>query len=103
MSLPLLMQDFEALISKADGPKSKLKLEDFIARSIHPEAKQIRREFWTEYLKDVRPVKLIPPRRGGAQKKRVEIFQPALFSRIADLEQIARRKDISVSALLFAA
>ncbi|KAK5137565.1 hypothetical protein LTR08_008545 [Meristemomyces frigidus] len=102
VSLPLLMRDYRDLLSGTPSQPPALRLDDFVALSIRSEARQASRAFWTSYLRDVEPVRLVQPKLQGAVK-RVEIFQPRLFTSVAGLERLARAEGVTVQALLFAA
>ena len=102
ISLPLIVQDLQNVLSEKEPAVSKLKSEDYIAFSVTKEARQYRKDFWTEYLKDVKPMHLQQSVTDG-RHKRVEIFKLGIFSNAADLEKIARKESLSTQALLFAA
>ncbi|KAI7219379.1 peptide synthetase [Hortaea werneckii] len=112
VSLPLLMQDFNTLLLQQEPRRSPIKYEDFLALSLPPQVQQARRNFWTNYLADIKqPLRLRQPsgtetglgRESHTPKSRVEIFKPGLFPSIAELDHTARKEGITVQALLFAA
>ena len=102
VSLPFLIQDLQPLLAGEALSTRELKYEEFIALAATPQAWDERKQFWSQYLQDTRPMRLSQPKSDAAQK-RVEIFKPALFSQAGDLESIARREDLSIQVLLFAA
>lgn len=102
VSLPLLIQDLENSLADKHLSKLEVKQEDFIAPSATQQARSGQKNFWTNYLQKVTPIKLSQPAHEGPQT-RVELFQPTAFSRAAELDALARREGISVQAILFAA
>ncbi|RMY24915.1 hypothetical protein D0865_16364 [Hortaea werneckii] len=112
VSLPLLMQDFSTLLLQQEPRRSPIKYEDFLALSLPPRVQQARRNFWTNYLSDIKqPLRLRQPssietelgRKTHTPKSRVEIFKPGLLPSTAELDLTARKEGITVQALLFAA
>lgn len=102
VSLPLLIEDLHLLLSEQRLPDRKLVYTDFLALTTMQQALNERRAFWTDYLHDVRPMRLRQPQTDGAHK-RVGIFKPGIFSMAAELEAVARREGLSLQAILFAA
>ncbi|EMC92577.1 hypothetical protein BAUCODRAFT_95688 [Baudoinia panamericana UAMH 10762] len=102
VSLPLLTDDFRALISERGRAISQTKYEDFLALSLTPEAQTARQAFWSQYLRNLQPLTLQQPKSRG-QQRRVELFKPALLADVNELEQLTRKEDITLQSLLFAA
>ncbi|KAI6829033.1 peptide synthetase [Hortaea werneckii] len=112
VSLPLLMHDFNTLLLQQEPRRSTIKYEEFLALSLPPQVQQGKRNFWTNYLADIKqPLRLRQPSSVGTEsgltsqepKTRVEIFKPSLLPSTAELDHIARKEGITVQALLFAA
>jgi amino acid adenylation domain-containing protein len=102
ISLPLLMHDLQSLLAGHSISAPNLKFEDFIAPSISHRAKQLRKHFWSDNLEDVNPRTLAQPQQDGQQKK-IEIFHRAFFESVSDGETRARKENISLQSILFAA
>jgi hypothetical protein len=102
VSLPILVHDIASLLAGKSLSTPKLEFEDFIASSVTHRSRQVRKHFWSDYLDDFNPLTLIQPQADG-QQKRVEIFKPAFFSGVDDVEKIARKENISLQSVLFAA
>ena len=102
ISLPLLMHDLQSLLAGNSISRSDLKFDDFIAPAVSHRAKQLRKHFWTDYFEDINPRTLPQPQQDGQQKK-VEIFHPAFFESVSDVDTIARKENISLQSILFAA
>ena len=102
VSLPLLIGDFRGLLASLRPSRSSIKFEDFLALSLTSEAERKRKDFWTRYLANAKPVHIPQPATPGAQR-RVEIFHPSLFTNCAALEAMARKEGVTVQSLLFAA
>jgi aryl carrier-like protein len=102
ISFPILMHDLASLVAGKPPSTPKLKIEDFIASSVTHRSKQLRKHFWSDYLDDINHLSLAQPQT-GAQHKRVEIFKPALFGGVDGVEKIARKENLSLQSILFAA
>ena len=101
ISLPLLMHDLQSLLAGNSISGSNLSLEHFVSPSSY-RAKQLRKHFWSDYLADVNPRTLTQPME-DVQQKKVEIFHPALFEAVSEVERTGRRENISLQSVLFAA
>lgn len=102
ISLPLLMDDLQALIADSSPIQPPTSMTDLLALSVTPAAQASRREFWTSYLKDTKPITLPQPAANHPQA-RVEIFKPALLPSTQTLETLAKTSNLTPHALLFAA
>ena len=103
VSLPLLMQDFQARLTNTQLHARDLTRADFAALSVTDEVREARRTFWTSYLRGAKQLaKLRQPESRGRQK-RIELFHPGVFEQCVPLEQLARRQGVAIQALLFAA
>jgi len=102
VSLPLIIQDFQTHLRSEDTRRSQVTVPDFLTLSLRPAAIQTREAFWREYLAGIRQVNL-PTSGPSTYSHRIEIFRPGLLPCFTQLEQIARREEVSAQALLFAA
>ncbi|KAM0721188.1 hypothetical protein Q7P37_003475 [Cladosporium fusiforme] len=102
VSLPLLMEDLQALVAGSSPVQPATSLVDFLALSTTASAQTSRKEFWTRYLTDVKPSSLPQPETDQAQP-RVDIFRPALLPSTRTLESLARTESLTPHAILFAA
>jgi amino acid adenylation domain-containing protein len=102
ISLPLLMEDFQTLVSGMTPASSPLSQADFLALSLKPSAQTSRENFWTSYLSKAKPLNLQQPASHQAQT-RVEIFKPGLVPTTSTLETTARRENLTPQSILFAA
>ncbi|SMQ47177.1 unnamed protein product [Zymoseptoria tritici ST99CH_3D7] len=100
VSLPILMQELQDHLAGHGCEDSTVKFEDFIALSVRPSARQSRKDFWTDYVRDVHPHRL--PQSKGISNRKVEIFKPNILSPGADLDRCARTTQVTVQAILFA-
>jgi ferricrocin synthase len=101
VSLLLLVQELQALLSGKALSTPTIEYEDFLAQSLSVEAWQSRQRFWNSYLGGITPVQLKQPMDGSTQR-RVEIFKPAIFDQVTALESFARKQSLTTQALLFA-
>jgi aryl carrier-like protein len=102
VSLPLLMEDLQALVSGISPTPSPLSQADFLALSLKPSAETSRQAFWRSYLSKAEPLTLQQPASHQSQT-RVEIFKPALLPATSTLETTARRENLTPQSILFAA
>ena len=102
ISLPLLMEDFQKLVSGMEPTSSPLSQADFLALALKPFAQTSRQNFWKSYLSDAKPLSLQQPASNQAQA-RVEIFKPRLLPVTRTLETTARRENLTPQSILFAA
>ena len=102
VSLPLLVDDFQSLLGCRSLAQPRSQFADFVALSFTEQARRARKAFWTTYLQDIKPLRLSQPEASGQQNK-VEIFRPGMLDGTEELERIARKEDLSVQTLLFAA
>jgi aryl carrier-like protein/NRPS condensation-like uncharacterized protein len=102
VSLPLLMEDLQALVSGISPTPSPLPQADFLALSLNPSAQTSRQTFWKSYLSKSNPLALQQPASYQFQT-RVEIFKPALLPATSTLETKARRENLTPQSILFAA
>ena len=102
VSLPLLMRDFQCLLTDSTPTEAALRPADYLAPTIIDTACEERKTFWPQYLNQTNPAHLPQPERDGHQK-RIEIFQPGMLSDADALEKLARKHSVSMQALLFAA
>lgn len=100
VSLPLLMGQLASTLEGSSASKASVQLEDAVAPSLTSQSRQARRNFWTQYLSDIKPVSLSGQDKG--EKSKVQIYKPAFFTQASSLEQYARKAQVSVQALLFA-
>jgi amino acid adenylation domain-containing protein len=101
-SLPLLMEDFQKLVSGMEPTSSQLSQADFLALALKPFAQTSRQNFWKSYLSDAKPLSLQQPAPNQAQA-RVQIFKPRLLPVTRTLETTARRENLTPQSILFAA
>ncbi|KAK3067711.1 hypothetical protein LTR53_015254 [Teratosphaeriaceae sp. CCFEE 6253] len=102
VSLPLLIGDFKTLLAGGQLVGPSIHFPDFLALSVTHDALHSRKMFWTEYLQDIRPMRLRQPA-GHGRRKRVETYRPGLFMDVPALEGLARREGVTIQAMLFAA
>jgi hypothetical protein len=102
ISLPLLMEDFQTLVSGISPTPSPLSQTDFLALSLKPSAQTSRENFWKSYLSEANPLTLQQPA-SNETRIRVEIFKPALLPTTSNFETIARRENLTPQSILFAA
>jgi amino acid adenylation domain-containing protein len=102
VSLPLLMEDLQTLVSGMSPTPSPLSQTDFLALSLQTSAQTSRQTFWKSYLSKSRPLTLQQPA-SHQSRTRVEIFKPALFPTTSTLETSARRENLTLQSILFAA
>ncbi|KAK3109246.1 hypothetical protein LTR53_017708, partial [Teratosphaeriaceae sp. CCFEE 6253] len=102
VSLPLLIRDFRILLAGGELVRPSVRYPDFLALSVTSDAYQARKTFWTEYLRDIRPMQLRQPA-GHGRRKRVEMYRPGLLASVSALEGLARREGVTIQAMLFAA
>lgn len=105
ISLPLLMADYQALLSGQQGaPIPSPSFADFVALTSGSSAKEEAKGFWTAYLAATSPLHL-PRSSTIGPRRRTEIFSPGLLDSTATsaLEATARREEVSMQALFFAA
>jgi aryl carrier-like protein len=101
VSLPLLMEDFQSLVSGMSPTPSALSQADFLALSLKPSAQTSRQDFWKSYLSQTKPLGLQQPASDQAQA-RVEIFKQGLLPATSTLETLARRENVTPQSILFA-
>jgi hypothetical protein len=102
ISLPLLMEDFQTLVSGVSPTASQISQADFLALSLKPSAQTSRQSFWKSYLSKAKPLSLQQPASNQVQT-RVEIFKPGLLPMTSTLEATARRENLTPQSILFAA
>lgn len=102
VSLPLLMEDLASVLAGSQPGKADLTFEDFIGTSLTPAAETSRKTFWIGYLRQARPLQLSHTEKKGSNA-RVEIFKPGLLTSVPALESLARREDLNLQSILFAA
>ncbi|KAK3620615.1 hypothetical protein LTR22_025516 [Elasticomyces elasticus] len=78
VSLPMLIQDFETLLSRAEPQQASVGNSDFLALSVSADSREARKVFWTSYLREITFPRLRQPEASG-QHKRIELFKPGLF------------------------
>ncbi|KAK5697898.1 NRPS protein [Elasticomyces elasticus] len=102
VSLPILIQDFKALLARVSPQQASVVYPDFLALSVSADSRETRKKFWTSYLRDITPLQLRQPEASG-QQKRIELFKPGLFPDVSKLERLSRKQGVTVQALVFAA
>jgi amino acid adenylation domain-containing protein len=102
VSLPLLMEDFEELLAGSSPVSSPVSQANFLAPSLTPRAQTSRREFWKDYLSNMKTISLPQPE-DNISRNRVEIFKPAFLQSTGSLEAKVRKEGLTVQSLLFAA
>lgn len=103
VSLPLLIQDFEAeLQSRTAEPRMQHHFIDFIAAGNSDAMMKRRRAFWTTYLQGAQPLQLRPSNIDSSSR-RTEIFDPATMTVGGKEEASLRKQGISMQSLFFAA
>ncbi|KAF2687160.1 nonribosomal peptide synthetase 2 [Lentithecium fluviatile CBS 122367] len=101
VSLPLLMQQLQNLCVGAEPPVSSSAASRFIASTSFTSARDNRKAYWTNYLKDI--TQHVVPQPISAPTSKVEIFKPGLIPSIEEVEALARNNGITTQALLLAA
>lgn len=101
VSLPLLMDQFQSMVNGRALPKESVTFDDYLALSLAPGRLQSRRNFWEQYLKDVQPLHLQKSKHQTNRK--VQIFKPKASTSCLNLQQCARKAQVTAQALLFAA
>jgi len=101
VSLPLLMEDFEALLASSALDHPQVSYANFLSLSLTPQAQISRQEFWRKYLSNANTLSLQQPEQSRS-KCRVEIFKPAFLATTGMLEAAARRESLTLQSLLFA-
>lgn len=102
MSLPLLMEDFEALLAGSAPILPPVPYESFLSLSLTSKAQSSRQVFWNKYLSDANTLSFQQPEYTHT-KSRVEIFKPAFLTTTSTLEAAARKESLTLQSLLFAA
>jgi amino acid adenylation domain-containing protein len=102
VSLPLLMEDFEKILAGSSPIPSPVSQANFLTLSLTSRAQISRREFWNNYLSNVKTVSLPQPG-NDISRNRVEIFKPAFLQSTGSLEAKVRKEGLTVQSLLFAA
>jgi hypothetical protein len=102
VSLPLLMEDFEALLAGAALDHPRVSYANFLSLSLTPKAQTSRQEFWKRYLSNVNTLSFQQPENSNSTS-RVEIFKPEILSTTGMLEAAARKESLTLQSLLFAA
>jgi amino acid adenylation domain-containing protein len=100
VSLPLLIQDLQALYNGAQLPTPSNALTKFVAATSSTHARKDRKSFWENYLKDVTQHTLPQPTTTPSSK--IEIFTPGLLSDITALETLTRKGGLTTHSLLLA-
>jgi amino acid adenylation domain-containing protein len=102
VSLPLLMEDFEALLAGSPPSIAPVSHAGFLSLSLTSGAQTSRQDFWRRYLSDVKALSL-QQREHSRMKSRIDIFKPNFLPTTSSLETTARKESLTVQSLLFAA
>lgn len=102
VSLPLLIHDFESLLNEKRSLPATTSFPPFLALGLSDQTKHRRRQFWTQYLRDLRPIQLQQPSCHD-QQRRIELFKPNAFMRCDRLVDLAKKEGVTLQALVFAA
>lgn len=100
VSLPLLIHDLQAALNGQRSAMPSINFTDFVAQAVSADVRRAREDFWTRYLANVTALKLHKPRPKGSRK--VQVFQPSVFTSCDQLRQKARSAQVTVQGLLFA-
>lgn len=101
VSLPRLIEDFKNAINGKAPFTSSITFDDYLALSVTSKAQQSQQSFWEHYLKDAHPLHIKQSTKDTTRK--VQIFKPTAFSSCASVQSCAKRAQVTVQALLFAA
>ncbi|EAT90346.2 hypothetical protein SNOG_02134 [Parastagonospora nodorum SN15] len=96
VSLPILMQQLQAICNNGTEPRPNKTFEELVASSL---GSQLRNSFWKSYFDGVSQTRLSQPQR--SVNIRSEVFIPSLMPTKA-LEDSARQNGISIQALFLA-
>jgi amino acid adenylation domain-containing protein len=100
VSLPLMMQQFQAICNGATTPLSNDAFVHVAASGCTASAIRGKRAFWTRYLANLSQNRLLQPSK--SPETRTEIFIPALLV-TSKLEATARQHGVSVQSIFLAA
>jgi hypothetical protein len=100
VSLPFMMQQFQAICNGATTPLSNDAFVHVVASGCTASAIREKRAFWTRYLANLSQNRLLQPSK--SPETRTEIFIPGLLV-TSKLEAIARQHGVSVQSIFLAA